>query len=177
MLDQDQPPAFLLQSRLQMLLSPTLSAHQPQPPTTPHRAVPTLAATLGDGLGCLPGPRPGAGTAGPGAIPEAVVPVDALAPKKDLELIYLVGGSMKRDADKSLGLLGLLSTAETGYGREGPRRATPHKDPGDWRQEKERRVNWCHGKKGGGAAGGEVIRPEHGAACFPCIVAFDLTTT
>lgn len=116
--------------------------------------MPTLAATLGDGLGCLPGPRPGAGTARAGAIPEAVVPVDALAPKKDLELIYLVGGSMKRDADKSLDLLGLLSTAETGYGREGPRRDTPHKDPGDWRQEKERRVNWCHGKKGGGAAGG-----------------------
>ena len=70
-----------------MLLSPSLSA--PTPPT-PH-TVPALASVPGDGLGCLPGPRPGAATAGPGATPEAVIPVDALAPKKDQELIYLVG--------------------------------------------------------------------------------------
>lgn len=53
--------------------------------------MPALASVPGDGLGCLPGPRPGAATAGPGATPEAVIPVDALAPKKDQELIYLVG--------------------------------------------------------------------------------------
>lgn len=89
MLDQDQPPAFLLQSRLQMLLPPSLSLSlhiSLQPHSSP---VPVLAAVPRDGLDCLPGPRPGAGTAGPRAIPEAAVPEDALAPKRDQEAAYV----------------------------------------------------------------------------------------
>jgi len=119
-----------------MLLSPSLSAERPQPPAA--RAVPALAVRGGG-----PGRLPGAGTAGPGAIPGAVVPAAALAPERDQELSYLTGSSMKRGAGKSLGLLGLLSTAET----EGP--VMGEKDheglhhtrtQSDWRQEKERGV-------------------------------------
>ena len=104
--------------------------------------MPALAAVAGDGLGCRPGPRPGAGTAGPGAIPDAVVPVEALAPKKDRELIYVVGSSVKRDAPEPL-LLGLLSTTETEEPviREKDHEGLNHtRTQGDWRQEKERGV-------------------------------------
>lgn len=38
-------------------------------------------------------------------------------------------------------------------------------------------MNYCDGKKGGGADEGEVICGEHGAARFLCTIAFDLTTT
>lgn len=69
------PPSV---SALTLPLSLTASVHQLPASLLP---VPAPAAVPGDGLGCLPGPRPGAGTAGLRAIPEVVVPVDALAPE------------------------------------------------------------------------------------------------
>lgn len=69
------PPSV---SALTSPLSLTASVHQLPASLLP---VPAPAAVPGDGLGCLPGPRPGAGTAGLRAIPEVVVPVDALAPE------------------------------------------------------------------------------------------------
>lgn len=67
--------------------------------------------------------------------------MDALAPKRDQELIYPVGSSMKQDQVSPWVSSGLLSTAKT----EGPvmkendyDRLNHTRTQGDWRQEKER---------------------------------------
>lgn len=51
------------------------------------------AAIPGDGLGCLLGPRSGAGTAGLRAVPEIMVPVNALAPdsqRREIRKVFLI---------------------------------------------------------------------------------------